>query len=128
MQRPQRRPRLRLTARPRRERLLRLPAVLGELASGLAIGPYALGALHLPVIGALFPPGQAAQTAGTEVIVPVSETIYGIATLASIILLFLAGLETDFRQFMRYAGPGGLVGLGGVLGAFVTGDLLTSGV
>jgi Kef-type K+ transport system membrane component KefB len=95
------------------ERVLRMPAVLGELASGLLIGPYALG-------GFLFV-GQAADPG----VVPVSEVIWGLATLASIILLFLAGLETDFRQFMRYAGPGGLVGIGGVVGAFATGDLLT---
>ena len=108
------------------DRVFRMPAVLGELAAGLLIGPYALGALHLPVIGALFPLEQAAQSLpdGT-VIIPVSGIIYGISTVASILLLFLAGLETDFRQFMKYAGPGGLVGIGGVLGAFVTGDLLT---
>jgi Na+:H+ antiporter len=107
-------------------RVFRMPAVLGELAAGLVIGPYALGAVALPVIGPLFPLTQAAQTAADgTVIVPVSGIIYGISTVASILLLFLAGLETDFRQFMKYAGPGGLVGLGGVLGAFVTGDLLT---
>lgn len=108
------------------DRVFRMPAVLGELAAGLLIGPYALGAMHLPVIGALFPMGQAGQVlADGTVIIPVSGIIYGISTLASILLLFLAGLETDFRQFMKYAGPGGLVGIGGVLGAFVTGDLLT---
>ncbi len=108
------------------DRVFRMPAVLGELAAGLLIGPYALGALPLPVIGALFPLSQAGQVlADGTVIIPVSEIIYGVSTLASILLLFLAGLETDFRQFMKYAGPGGLVGIGGVLGAFVTGDLLT---
>ena len=101
------------------QRVLRLPAVLGELAAGLVIGPYALGA-------ALFPLSEAAQvTPGGNVIVPVSVMIYGVATFASIILLFLAGLETDFKQFIRYAGPGGLVGLGGVIGAFISADLLT---
>lgn len=112
------------------ERGLKLPAVLGELAAGLIIGPYALGGIHLPVIdSALFPLADAAekivQNGEIVPIIPLSEVIYGIATFASIVLLFLAGLETDFRQFLRYAGPGGLVGLGGVAGAFVTGDLLT---
>ncbi|MEN8150819.1 MAG: cation:proton antiporter [Planctomycetota bacterium] len=103
------------------ERVVKMPAVLGELAAGLIIGPYALGGLAIPGLGdALFP----ASAAASEV-VPVSEVIYGVSTFASIVLLFLAGLETDFRQFMRYAGPGGLVGLGGVLGAFVTGDVVT---
>jgi Kef-type K+ transport system membrane component KefB len=103
------------------ERFLKLPAVLGELASGLAIGPYALGGMTLPLVGVpLF-----SLSEGASAVIPVTPALYGIATFASIVLLFLAGLETDFRQFLRYAGPGGLVGLGGVLGAFVTGDLLT---
>jgi len=103
------------------ERALKMPAVLGELAAGLIIGPFALGGLVIPGLGEpLFPPGEAANA-----VVPVSEILYGVATFAAIVLLFLAGLETDFRQFMRYAGPGGLVGLGGLLGAFVTGDVVT---
>ena len=36
-------------------RWLRLPGVLGELLIGIAIGPYALGQFHWPVIGRLFP-------------------------------------------------------------------------
>ncbi len=101
------------------ERVLKQPAVLGELAAGLIIGPYALGGMSFGGF-MLFPVTHAALPG----IIPVHETVYAIATVASLILLFLAGLETDFKQFFRFALQGSLVGIGGVLGAFVTGDLL----
>ncbi len=99
------------------ERFLKQPAVLGELAAGMLIGPYALGPyLGVLGIGPLFPLLDGSF--------PVSGELYGIATVASIILLFMVGLETDFYKFMRYAGPGAAVGVGGVLGSFITGDLI----
>jgi len=99
------------------ERYLRQPSVLGELIAGMIIGPFALGP-HISLFGSgpLFPLLDSALS--------VSPALYGIATIASIILLFMVGLETDFYQFMRYAGPGAAVGVGGVAGAFITGDLL----
>jgi Kef-type K+ transport system membrane component KefB len=101
------------------ERFLKQPAVLGELVAGMAIGPYALGRLALPGLGPLFPrPGE-----GT--LLPVSPELWGIAQLASIVLLFVVGLETDFRMFVRYSFPGLLVGLGGVLGSFFLGAAVT---
>ena len=70
------------------QRFLKMPSVLGELASGMLIGPYALGSkFALPGIGLLF-----ADNAGFAA----STELYGIATLASIILLFLAGLVVLF--------------------------------
>jgi len=98
------------------QRFLRLPGVLGELMAGMIIGPYALGArIPLPGIGPLF----AAQNGG----LPVSSELYAIATVASIVLLFLSGLETDLRAFLRYSFVGSLVGLGGLLFSFVLGAL-----
>lgn len=97
------------------QRLLKLPSVLGELASGMLIGPYALGGtINIPAIGMLF-----AEHDGLAA----SSELYGIATLASIILLFLAGLETDLSAFLRYSIVGSFVGLGGLLFSFVLGDL-----
>ena len=96
------------------QRFLKMPSVLGELASGMVIGPYALGAyIDLPGLGLLF-----AEQAGFAA----SAELYGIATLASIILLFLAGLETDLAAFIRYSVVGSFVGLGGLIAAFVIGD------
>lgn len=98
------------------QRFLRLPSVLGELAAGMLIGPYALGAkIPLPGIGPLF----AAGTIG----LPVSSELYAIATVASIVLLFLSGLETDLRTFLRYSVVGSIVGVGGLLCSFALGDL-----
>ncbi len=97
------------------QRFLKMPTVLGELASGMLIGPYALGGMiEFPSIGILF-----AEHDGLAA----SAELYGIATLASIILLFLAGLETDLAAFLRYSVVGSFVGLGGLLFAFILGDL-----
>lgn len=99
------------------QRFLKMPAVLGELASGMLIGPYALGGkISLPVLGVLF-----AEERGFAA----SEELYGIATLASIILLFLAGLETDLAAFLRYSVVGSVVGLGGLVAAFMIGDVVS---
>lgn len=97
------------------QRFLKLPSVLGELVSGMVIGPYALGSkIVLGSFGALFPAnGEFAA----------SNELYGIATLASIVLLFLAGLETDLATFVRYSVIGSAVGFGGLVAAFVLGDL-----
>jgi Kef-type K+ transport system membrane component KefB/mannitol/fructose-specific phosphotransferase system IIA component (Ntr-type) len=95
---------------------LKLPTVLGELLSGVAIGPFALGAL--PLFGfphGLFPMG----TGGLAV----SPELYGFSTVASILLLFVAGLETDISLFLRYSVTGLVVGLGGVIVSFGLGDL-----
>lgn len=95
---------------------LRMPKVLGELAAGMVVGPYALGQLHLPLLdGPLFP-----LPAGT---LPVSPELYGFAVLASIILLFFAGLETDLPTFLRFSVKGSMVGLGGVACSFILGDM-----
>lgn len=98
------------------QRFLKLPGVLGELVAGMIIGPYALGSvIPLPGIGPLFE----TRTIG----LPVSSELYAIATIASIILLFLSGLATDLRVFMRYSVVGFLVGFGGLVVSFILGDL-----
>ena len=97
------------------KRWFRMPAVLGELVAGMAIGPFALGALPLPGFGALF----TVDPSGF----PVATELYALATLASVVLLFLAGLETDLVAFLRYSVVGTLVGLGGVIAAFTLGAL-----
>lgn len=100
------------------ERFLKQPSVLGELVAGMVIGPYLLGPyLSIFGSGALFP-------ILTDSVMPVSPELYGVATIASVILLFMVGLETDFYKFFRYAGPGFAVGVGGVVGSFLVGDLL----
>ncbi|MFW6152172.1 MAG: cation:proton antiporter [Verrucomicrobiota bacterium] len=99
-------------------RYLRLPRVLGELSAGMLIGPYALGGLATPFFHTpLFPmlDGQ----------IPVSASLYGIATLAILILLFRAGLETDLSIFLKYSIVSSAAGVSGVLFSFFAGALIT---
>lgn len=98
---------------------LRMPSVLGELISGMIIGPFALGGIGIPG----FPTGLFAVGAlGPEM--PISPELYSIATIASIILLFMSGLETDIGMFLKYSVAGSIVGIGGVLVSFIAGDLV----
>ena len=110
------------------ERFLRMPAVLGELAAGIAIGPFALGGVEIPQIGALFEMARVAAGASESFSLPVSEGLWSIAQVGSIVLLFMAGLETDLAQFLRYARPASLVAIGGVVLPFTLGVALTVGL
>ncbi len=102
------------------ERYLKQPGVLGELAIGILIGPYALGRLiHLPVIGPLFP------LPTTHTNIPISPELYSLSQIAVILLLFIAGLHTDLQQFLRYARQATVIAVGGVIFPFVLGDLTT---
>jgi fructose-specific phosphotransferase system IIA component len=95
-----------------------IPPVLGELLAGVIIGPYALGGI--PFIG--FPHGLFPLIEGSTL--AVSTELYAFATVASIILLFASGLETDLGLFLRYSVAGGLIGIGGVLFSFISGDVV----
>ena len=94
---------------------MRLPGVLGEIAGGILIGPFFLGSIPLPSL----PHGLFPMTGAF----PVSPELYGFCSVAAIVLLFDAGLETDVALFMRYSIAGCAVGIGGVLGSFLLGDL-----
>jgi fructose-specific phosphotransferase system IIA component len=97
-----------------------VPQVLGELLAGVVIGPYALGGISLPG----FPHGffSTGPLAPGETLA-VSPELYAFAMVASIILLFSSGLETDLGLFLRYSVAGGLIGIGGVLVSFTLGGL-----
>ncbi len=99
---------------------VKIPSVLGELATGILLGPYLLGGVSIPF---LFPNGLFPLSAGSAGL-PVSMNLYALATIGSIVLLFQSGLETDFRTFFRYSLAGTLVGLGGVIASFLLGDVL----
>ncbi|MDR1930137.1 MAG: cation:proton antiporter [Treponema sp.] len=94
-----------------------IPSVLGELLAGVIIGPFALGGLAFPGFpGGLFPLHEGSN-------LPVSIELYAFAALASVILLFVSGLETDLSLFLRYSVSGGVIGLGGVVFSFALGAL-----
>ncbi len=120
--------------------MLKMPSILGELAAGIVIGPWALGGLGFG--DGIFKYGlfhgvalremnaisggvkeMFGTVAGHGPFDATSPALYGIATLASIILLFLSGLETNLKMFLRYSFVGTLVGIGGVVGSFILGDL-----
>ena len=107
------------------ERYLKIPAVLGELAAGIIIGPFALGGVDVPGLGSLFEEVGSAAEGANGFTIPVSDSLWSIAQVGSIILLFNAGLETNLRQFLRYAGPASAVALGGVVLPFAFGVVLT---
>ncbi len=91
-------------------RYLKQAQVLGWLAAGMIIGPFALGGIHIPFLNsALF--------------TSITPQLNGFAVVASIVLLFIAGLETDLPTFIKFSGIGTAVGFGGVIVAFALGDL-----
>lgn len=111
------------------ERFFRQPGVLGELIGGILISPYAFGRfLVIPGVGPLFETVKLSTILKASPIQPdfaVSPELWAIAQMAAIILLFMAGLETDLRQFLRYAGPATVVAIGGVVFPFFLGALAT---
>jgi len=96
-------------------RWLKMPDVLGELFAGMLIGPYALGGMSFAGLEPMFPP--------TGEIINVSQPIYALSTMASVLLLFMAGLETNLTLFLRYSFAGIVVGIGGVVFSFALGAL-----
>ncbi|MDR2592833.1 MAG: cation:proton antiporter [Chitinispirillales bacterium] len=91
---------------------VKVPSVLIELGIGVIIGPHLLGATPLPGFReGIFP-------LASETGIPVSTELYAIATIASIIMLFSAGLETDLALLLRFSLTGLAVGTGGVIASF----------
>jgi Kef-type K+ transport system membrane component KefB/mannitol/fructose-specific phosphotransferase system IIA component (Ntr-type) len=91
-----------------------IPQVLGELLAGIVIGPYALGGVKLPGFHeGLFPLSSSSIAVSTE--------LYAFATVASIILLFASGLETNLKLFLRYSLAGSIISAGGVIASFAAG-------
>lgn len=98
---------------------IKFPSVVGELFVGILIGPYLLGGVSIPgFAGGLFPIASANF--------PISMELYGIAIIASVLLLFVVGLETDLSMFMRYSVAGITVGIGGVVTSFIIGDVTSA--
>ncbi len=68
-----------------------MPAVLGKLLAGLAIGPAFLGLVHM------------------------DASLNGFAQVGVILLMFVAGLETDTRELRRVGAAASLAAVGGVV-------------
>jgi Kef-type K+ transport system membrane component KefB len=76
---------------------LKLPAVLGEILAGVALGPYALGWIQP------------------------TDTIHSIAEIGAIFVLFYAGLETSPRDLIGVGRQALLVAVAGIVVPFVLG-------
>jgi len=95
---------------------LKIPGVLGELFIGIVISPYLLGAVPVPG----FPNGIFGSSGHSF---PIQPELYGISIVASIILLFLSGLETDINMFIKFSLAGTIIGISGIIFSFFTGAL-----
>jgi len=98
---------------------IKLPGTLGEISVGMIIGPYFLGSLPMSFLG--FPEGIFPLQTGS---IPITNEVYGISIIASIMLLFISGLETDLKLLLKYLFSGGVVGIGGVVFSFIPGALV----
>lgn len=89
--------------------------VLGEIIAGIVIGPFALGGLIL--------------VNGYSLVV-IDETMLHIAEVAAIVILFVAGMQTTPREFLKLGAPSFVIGGLGVIVPFFVGYavLLAMGV
>jgi len=100
------------------ERYLKQPPVLGELVAGIIISPFALGLLIGDPIILNFATVEAFGVHEFNIMEVISQ-------IALVILLFVVGVETDVRAFLRYAPTGSAVALGGVVLPFIFGYFVT---
>jgi len=101
------------------ERYLKQPPVLGELVAGIIISPFALGGLiHDPIILNFATVQGAFGLHEFNVMEVISE-------IAVVVLLFVAGVETNVRAFLKQGITGALVAVGGVILPFAFGYLIT---
>lgn len=91
-----------------------LPRPLGQLLMGILISPHFLGGSFIEFFNApLFPLNELSND------IPVSNEIYLLSSLAFIILLFMAGLETNINLFLKYFLKGSFVGFAEMSVAFL---------
>jgi Kef-type K+ transport system membrane component KefB len=76
-------------------RRIGIPAVVGQLLLGIILAPSALGLIHK------------------------TETLEFLAEIGVMLLMFLAGLESNFKLLKRYLKPSLLLALLGVLAPFL---------
>jgi Kef-type K+ transport system membrane component KefB len=81
-----------------------IPAILGELLVGVALGPGAVNLVGVHVFG-----GEA------------TSALSLLAQIGGYVLMFIAGVETDIERMRKASGVAFLVALGGVVVPFVLG-------
>jgi Kef-type K+ transport system membrane component KefB len=93
---------------------LGLPLVLGELLAGVLLGP---SLLNLWGLHWLAPAGAGA--------VPVSSILKILADIGVVLLMFMAGVETDLTMMRRTVGPAFWAAAGGVILAMAGGYIVS---
>lgn len=92
---------------------LKLPRVLGEMGVGILLSYNLLGKLPILYGEVLFSPEIIAQ-----------PTFHFLINMATIILLFNAGMHTDIRFFLKFFLKGSLIGLAGIITSFIVAVVL----
>lgn len=82
-----------------------LPLILGELLAGVVLGPTVLDIFSLPVLA--HPPGHEG--------VSVASVFYVLAEVGVVLLMFVAGLETDTEMMQTTVAPAFWAAAGGVV-------------
>jgi Kef-type K+ transport system membrane component KefB len=95
------------------------PAVFGKILVGLILGPTMLNLLGAPIF--LDPAMLDTMESVHELVSPVWPTIKDMAEIGVILLMFLAGLETDFERMKKVGKTAFWAAVGGVLGPFFFG-------
>ncbi|MEM3402775.1 MAG: cation:proton antiporter [Candidatus Hadarchaeales archaeon] len=91
---------------------LKQPAVVGEIIAGILIGPSVAGWLSSQILGlplCLDPSSPAGKVAGM------------LSQIGIILLLFLAGLSVDVKEFRKAGKPASVIAATGALTAFALG-------
>jgi Kef-type K+ transport system membrane component KefB len=96
------------------------PAVFGEILIGLILGPSALNILGWQVF-AVPDAAAIAQGASDSLHSPLFQTIHDLAEIGVILLMFMAGLETDMKEMKRVGKVAFWAAVGGVIGPLVFG-------
>jgi Kef-type K+ transport system membrane component KefB len=96
---------------------LRLPAVLGELLAGVALGPSLINIWRFSWFAVSGP-------AGSNTHISLAAFIEVLAEIGVVILMFLAGLETDIGAMKESFGPAFWAACGGVVLPFAGGAVI----
>ncbi len=98
---------------------IKVPDVILFLTLGVLFGPFLLGSI--PVFQIL-PHGLFPLQEGD---IPISQELFSLATIASIILLFSSGLQSDIELFKKYLLKGTVVGMSAIVVSFMGGYFIS---
>ena len=85
------------------------PAVFGEILAGLVLGPTVLNVLGWPVFAAILPVAHGPAPG------PLIDSLRDLAEIGVILLMFIAGLETDLVEMRRVGTVAFWAAFGGVV-------------